>query len=172
MPACYSDAVSLVALSTGKLFSGGLDLGSMRTYTAEQANAFVANVIRLFGRLLGFNCPTLCLVRGAAYAGGCMLAFSFDEIHCYETGTFCCNEVEMGLPLPPGMNAVVQRRMHHPRDVRDMVLYAKKFSAEEGLKIGFVDSIIKENPLTTMHKIAEARAAYSAHRDNFKKLKE
>lgn len=144
----------------------------MTALEREDSNFFVLEVIRLFGRFLAFDCPTICLVRGAAYAGGCMLAFSHDEIHCYQTATFCCNEVELGLPLPPGMNAVVQRRMHHPRDVRDMVLYAKKFSAEEGIKVGFVDSIIKDNPLESIHKIAQARAPFSQNRSNFKKLKE
>lgn len=75
------------------------------------------------------NCPTMCLVKGAAFAGGCMFAFSHDEIHVYEDAVFCCNEVEIGLPLPPGMNAVIKRRMDNLKEYRDMVLYARKFKA-------------------------------------------
>jgi enoyl-CoA hydratase/carnithine racemase len=72
------DAISLVSVSTGKLFSGGLDLSFVSSLEPEDSSFFVLEVIRLFGRLLAFNCPTLCLVKGAAYAGGCMLAFSHD----------------------------------------------------------------------------------------------
>lgn len=43
------------------------------------------------------------------------------------------------------MSAVIRRRMDSLKDYRDMVIYAKKFKAEEGLKKGFVDSIILNN---------------------------
>ena len=48
--------------------------------------------------------------------------------------------------IPPGMAAVIKRKLH-PKDYRDMSLYAKRFSAEEGVKGGFVDGIFQENPL-------------------------
>jgi enoyl-CoA hydratase/carnithine racemase len=67
-----------VAVSGGKLFSGGLDLSFMTSLAPEDGSFFVLEVIQLYGRLLAFNCPTFCLVKGAAFAGGCMLAFCFD----------------------------------------------------------------------------------------------
>jgi enoyl-CoA hydratase/carnithine racemase len=72
------DAVSLVTISTSKLFSGGLDLSFIKAIEPEDFQFFVLEVARLFGRLLAFNCPTLCLVKGAAYAAGCIFAFSHD----------------------------------------------------------------------------------------------
>jgi enoyl-CoA hydratase/carnithine racemase len=65
----------------------------MQSLHRQDASFFVLEVIRLYGRLLGFNCPTICLVKGAAYAGGCMLAFAHDQLYVFENGTFCCNEV-------------------------------------------------------------------------------
>lgn len=65
-------------MSGGKLFSGGLDLSFMTSLAPEDGSFFVLEVIQLYGRLLAFNCPTFCLVKGAAFAGGCMLAFCFD----------------------------------------------------------------------------------------------
>lgn len=60
------------------MFSGGLDINYMSKMSSEDGQYFVLELIKLFGRILSFNCPTMCLVKGAAFAGGCMLAFSHD----------------------------------------------------------------------------------------------
>lgn len=90
----------------------------------------------------------------------------------FQNASFCCNEVELGVPLPPGMNAVIQRKINHQKDFRDIVLYAKKFSAEDGVKAGFVDNIIQDKPLETIHELAEQKSSFAIRRSNFKKLRE
>ncbi len=45
-------------------------------------------------------------------------------------GVLCMSEVELGLPLPPGMNAVVQGKTGNSREFRDLVLMAKKYNGE------------------------------------------
>ena len=112
-----------------KIFSAGLDLKYVTTFThKEQFRYFVLEFIGLFGRLAVINVPTIAVVKGAAIAGGCMLAFAHDFIYVVEKATLACNEVDIGLPLPPGMNAVIKRKHSNPLSFRDMTLFGKKFS--------------------------------------------
>jgi len=41
-----------------------------------------------------------------------------------------CNEVDIGLPLPPGMFAVIKKKHTNYQSLRDMCLMGKKFTAE------------------------------------------
>lgn len=82
----------------------------------------------MFGRLAVLNIPTIAVVKGAAIAGGCMFSFAHDLIYVVEKGAFACNEVDIGLPLPPGMNGIIKRKHSNPISFRDMTLFGKKFS--------------------------------------------
>lgn len=77
--------------------------------TKPDIHNFLLEVIRLFGRMTAFPMPTVAILNGHAFAGGCMFALSHDyRIMNSKRGFVCMNEVELGFPLPPGMNAVCQ----------------------------------------------------------------
>jgi enoyl-CoA hydratase/carnithine racemase len=82
----------------------------------------------MFGRVTMLNIPTIAVVKGACIAGGCMLTFSHDLIYVVDKAVFACNEVDIGLPLPPGMNAVIKRKHTNSITFRDMTLFGKKFT--------------------------------------------
>lgn len=82
----------------------------------------------MFGRLAVINVPTIAVVKGAAIAGGCMLSFAHDYIYVIGKATFACNQVDIGLPLPPGMNAVIKRKHSNYQSFRDMTLFGRKFT--------------------------------------------
>jgi enoyl-CoA hydratase/carnithine racemase len=114
-----------------KMFSTGIDLNFITTLNQHETYNFIGELIRLFGRLLAFSLPTIALINGHAIAGGCMLAFAHDyRIMNTDIGRICLNEVELGAPLPPGMNAVVQCKVSPPV-FRDIVVTAKRFDAKE-----------------------------------------
>ena len=50
----------------------------------------------------------------------------------------------MGMPLPPGMFAVIKKRHGSHGTLRDMCIFGKKFKAEEALRVGLIDRILKE----------------------------
>ena len=80
-----------------------------------------------------FPIPTFTIVKGGAVAGGCMFAFAHDFIFAADSAMFACNEVDNGLPLPPGMMAVIKKKHTNHQSLRDMTLFGKKFTAEEAL---------------------------------------
>lgn len=65
--------------------------------------------------------------------------------------------------MPPGMSAVIKRKLL-PKDFRDMTLYAKRFSAEDGVKGGFVDGILKEKSIESLFAIAKERSKYGSNK--------
>jgi len=61
-----------------KFFSTGIDLNFMMKLHPADTYSFVLELIRLFGRMLALSVPTIAMINGHAYAGGCMFSFSHD----------------------------------------------------------------------------------------------
>lgn len=75
-------------------------------------------------------------------------------------GFACVNELEFGVPLKAAMSSIFRLKLP-PATYRDLVLEAKRFSGEEGVKAGLVDrtggldqalELIKERKLTNKAK--------------------
>jgi enoyl-CoA hydratase/carnithine racemase len=63
------------------------------------------------GRLLCFPVPTIAAINGHAFAGGFMLAFAHDyRIMRTDRGFLCLPEIDLGMGLLPGMNAIIRYR--------------------------------------------------------------
>jgi enoyl-CoA hydratase len=76
--------------------------------THDQTN-FILEFMRLLGRMLRLNVPTIAMLNGHAIAGGCMLALSCDwrtSRSESEKVKMALTEIEIAMYLPPGMNAV------------------------------------------------------------------
>lgn len=71
-----------------------------------------------------------------------MFAFAHDYIYVADSAIFACNQVDIGLPLPPGMLAVIKKKHRDYKTLRQMCLFGKKFTSEEALKEGMIDGII------------------------------
>ena len=105
--------LALVVTGTGKFFSNGLDLDWMGA-NRDESPAMLAEVHRLFGRLLTFPAFTVAAVNGHAFAGGAMLTCGFDmRLMRADRGYWCLPEVDLGLPLTDPMFAVVSARLPH-----------------------------------------------------------
>ena len=153
-----------------KLFSGGLDLKVMiQGVEHVEVRHLITEFIALLGRMSIVNVPTIAVVHGAAIAGGCMFSFGHDFIYVVERGIFHCNEVELGMPLPPGMFGTIARKHATPNGLRDMAVFGRKFSEKDGLKAGFVDEVVKN--LQEVADKASELASFGRNRANFRKLK-
>jgi enoyl-CoA hydratase/carnithine racemase len=106
---------ALVTTGHGKFYSNGLDLVWMRGQEAPALAAFVAAFQRLLARVLAFPLPTVAALGGHAFAGGAMLALAHDfRLMRADRGFFCFPEVDLGLPLAPGMTALLRARLPQP----------------------------------------------------------
>lgn len=135
---------ALVLTGTGKFFSNGLDLEYMGANPAE-AEAVLARVHALLGRLLGLDVPTVAAINGHAFAAGAMLALSCDVVVMRgDRGYFCLPEADLGLPFTPGMNALITARLSPPVAHRAMVT-GHRFTGTEALAAGIATELAGED---------------------------
>lgn len=135
---------ALVLTGSGKFFSNGLDLEYMGAHP-DEAEAILTRVHALFGRVLGLDVPTVAAVNGHAFAGGAMLALSFDlSVMRADRGYFCLPEADLGLPFTPGMNALLTARLSPPTAHRAMTT-GHRFTGTEALAAGIVTELAPED---------------------------
>ena len=132
----------------------------------------ILEFINLLGRVSLLPFPTVCLVRGGAVAGGCMLAFAHDYIYVGGKGKFSTKEAELQMFFPPGMLAIVKKKHMNPQVARDMILYSKEYQAEEALKLHLIDGIWKEEEaLEKTHEKASDLSDFGQNKDNMRRIK-
>src|ERR1017187_9640538 len=87
---------ALVTTGEGKFYSNGVDLDWLAT-RGENAAAFLDDVHRLLGRILGFPAITVAALNGHAFAAGAMFASAHDFIVMrQDRGYWCLPEVDLG----------------------------------------------------------------------------
>src|SRR4051794_16068975 len=137
---------ALVTTGEGKFYSNGLDLDWLMA-GGDTTGTFIDEVHRMLGRVLGLNVVTVAAVNGHAFAGGAMLASAHDFIVMRaDRGYWCLPEVDLGLPLTPGMHAVVAA--HVPaHTLAEAALTGRRYSGPEALAAGIVDDVASDDKL-------------------------
>ena len=133
------EPTALVLTGDGKFFSNGLDLAWMSGEGRDRAGEVLSGMLGIFARLLGSPIATVAALNGHAFAGGAMLALACDfRVMRTDRGFFCIPEIDLGLPLHPGMAALIQARL--PKlTAHEAIVTGKRYGAEEALARGIVD---------------------------------
>ncbi|OEH73882.1 enoyl- hydratase isomerase family [Cyclospora cayetanensis] len=119
----------------GKFFSNGLNIDMLMAKPKELIGSFQ----RLLSRLLSFPVPVVAAVNGHAFGGGAMIALVCDfRVMSKSRGFLCMNEVDIGLPLTPGMCAVAKSKLDRSLWT-PTILGAKRWGGEECLRNRIVD---------------------------------
>jgi enoyl-CoA hydratase/carnithine racemase len=145
-----------------KFYSNGLDLAWLSGDGASEGGGFVSAVLRLLGRVLIFPVPTVAAVNGHAFAAGGMLALAHDfRVMRADRGFFCLPEVDIQLPLAPGMTALIENRLT-PQSFRDAILTGARIGGADAQQRGIVDEAVAAADVLPR---AIARAAALASKD-------
>lgn len=138
---------ALVTTGAGRFYSNGLDLGWLGEQEAERLGPFLDAVHGLFARLLAFPALTVAAVNGHAFAGGAMLALAHDfRVVRSDRGFFCLPEVDLRLPLQPGMTALIRARL--PRaTAHEAIVTGRRYGGDEAVEAGFADEARPEREL-------------------------
>lgn len=164
------DPVALVTTGEGKFYSNGLDLDWMRQAGGEASAANLARVLRLFARVLASPLATVAAVNGHAFAGGGMLALAHDvRVMRADRGFFCLPEVDLRLPLHPGMTALVKARLPHAT-VHEAVTTGRRYGGVEAVAAGIADEALPEAEVLP-RALALASARAGKHRETVAALK-
>jgi enoyl-CoA hydratase/carnithine racemase len=147
---------------TEKFFSNGLDLTWLAGDGQSEGAAFVGDVMRFLGRLMALPVPTVAAINGHAFAAGAMMALAHDfRIMRADRGFLCLNEIDIHIPLAPGMAALVKNRLA-VATLRDMVLTGARIGGEDARARGIVDEAVAASEVVPR---AIARAAALADKD-------
>jgi enoyl-CoA hydratase/carnithine racemase len=145
-----------------KFYSNGLDLGWLMGEGKDEWKNFIPQVLKFLGRLMAFSVPTVAAMNGHAFAAGAMLALAHDyRVMRADRGFFCLPEVDIKIPLAPGMNALIKSRLSAVV-FRDAVLTGRRIGGVEAKELAIVDDAV---PLDQVLPKAIERASSLASKD-------
>ncbi len=132
-----------------KFFSNGLDLEWLMAHAAdlEAVAGYLGLCNTLFRRWTLFPKPTVAALNGHTFAAGLFMAAHMDFRFMREDrGWICLPEVDIDIPLLPGMIAICQAVMP-PQGFRQLYFTGERFGGPQALEIGFADRIFPEERL-------------------------
>jgi len=157
-----SGPAALVTTGEGKFYSNGLDLTWLSGDGQSEGGAFISAVLKFLGRVMGFTMPTVAAINGHAFAAGAMLALAHDyRMMRADRGFICLPEIDIKLPLAPGMTALIKNRMP-PNSFRDAILTGARIGGSDAHTRGIVDAAAADTEVLPQ---AIARAAALADKD-------
>src|SRR5271155_5923714 len=142
-----SGAQGLVTTGGAKFYSNGLDLDWLTAH-GDQTAWDVGRVQSMLARFLTLPVPTAAAVVGHAFGAGAMLALAHDfRVMRSDRGFFCFPEVDIRIPFPPGMAALIQAKLTPPAAVASMTT-GRRFGGGDAERLGLVDAIAAEGAVT------------------------
>lgn len=130
------DASVLVIDHEGKAFSAGVDI---KDHTADKVDVMIGVLHRMFRLLGALETPTLAVVGGAAYGGGCELAAFCDMVVASERAKFGVPEIKVGV-FPPIAAAVFPHLIGRNRAL-ELILTGEVVGAEEAKQMGLINRV-------------------------------
>jgi enoyl-CoA hydratase/carnithine racemase len=163
---------ALVTTGAGKFYSNGLDVAGLARLGGEAVRAFLADLDRIFARLLTLPVASVAAINGHAFAAGGMLALAHDfRVMRADRGFFCLPEVDMAMrqPLEPGMYAVIGAAL--PRPVfHEALITGRRYGGLEAAGRGIVNEAVAEAEVLP-RAVEIARGLSGKDRETLRQLK-
>lgn len=120
-----------------RAFSAGVDV---KDHTREKVPAMLDLMHGVIRKLLATSQPTLAVVDGFCFGGGCELASSCDLVLASEESVFATPEITVGC-YPPVALARFSSQVGYHR-AAEMILTGRRFSAREAVAMGLVNRAV------------------------------
>ncbi len=134
---------AVVIRGAGRHFQAGADidwLARAAHYPPEQAFAASMATTRTLQRLNELPKPTIAVVHGACFGGGCGIVCCVDVALATEAAQFGLTEVRVGVaPTPISTHMVHAMGLRH---TRRYALTGERFDAAEARRIGLVHEVV------------------------------
>lgn len=151
------DAGALVTTNEGRYFSNGLDLQWISQNPEDHLSTIRIKFENMLAAFMRVKVPTIAAICGHAAAGGFILALAHDyRFMRGDRSVLYMSELDIGMKLPRSLLAVIQSKLS-PGTLRDVVLGARKFSAQMALESGIADSVFADSPQTLEAAVGEAQ---------------
>jgi enoyl-CoA hydratase/carnithine racemase len=133
------DVRVIVVRGAGTAFCSGMDLNELSRRQAEADPE--TGVTAVLQRIERSRHPTIAMVHGDAFAGGCELALHCDLRVAAESARFAMPLARLGIvvPFPLGQKLV---EIVGPAAAREILLIARPFDARRAFEIGMVHRVV------------------------------
>lgn len=139
---------AVVIRGAGRHFAAGADinwLAEVAEYPPDRAYEASLLTTRAMAALNEFPCPTIAVVQGAAFGGGCGIVCCADVALATPDALFGLTEVRVGVaPTPISTHMVHAMGLRH---TRRYALTGERFDAAEALRIGLVHEVVAPEEL-------------------------
>jgi enoyl-CoA hydratase len=142
-----SDIIVVVFIGSGeKAFSVGADLKERKNLTDEQVKRNLYKINEVFNAIDQLPQPTIAAMNGFAFGGGMELALACDiRIAAQEA---VMGLTETGLAIIPGAGGTQRLpRLIGQAKALELILTARRFTAEEALTYGVVTKVVSRKDL-------------------------
>ena len=149
---------ALVTTGRAKFYSNGFALE--RLIEEGTLGEVIPDALRLFARFLRLPVYSVAALNGHVFAAGAMLAMAHDaRVMRADRGYWCLPEADMGVPLAPGMTALVAAKLP-VATAHAAIMTARRWGGDEAVIAGIVDEAVPEDRvLERAVELAAARAA-------------
>jgi len=140
-----NDTSVLVVAITGvgdRAFSAGVDV---RDHMPEKVSSTLSVFNKVFYTLESLDKPTIAVVNGVAFGGGCELAMACDMIIASESAQFGQPEIKVGT-IPPVAVALLPKLVGRKKAF-ELVLTGDAITAVEAKQIGLVNRVVPQEKL-------------------------
>jgi len=145
----HTDKPVLIINGEAKSFSQGYDLDFLGSL-GDNYSGFIDESMQLLARLVQYPVPSMAMINGHAFGFGAMLAVACD-FRCMrdDRGYFCLPEIDLGMPLQPGMNALLKHKLAEPA-YREALLTGKRYGGAQAVARGLVDFCANNDELPAL----------------------
>lgn len=144
------DDVKVVILrsSAPRAFAAGADISEFPIVhaTAESAGAYHDKIRTAYDAIASLNKPTIAMIRGVCFGGGCAIALNCDLRYADTTARFCIPPARLGIAYSLSETKRLADLIG-PSRAKEMLMGAKVIEAPEALAIGLATRLFEPDAL-------------------------
>lgn len=129
-----------------KAFSAGADLKERKTLSERKVRRNVFKIRDVFNAVEDLPQPTIAAINGFALGGGFELALACDFRYAVPEAKLGLTEVSWAI-IPGAGGTQRLPRLINPSKAKELILTAKRISAEEALQLGILNDVVERADL-------------------------
>ncbi|PVA05522.1 3-hydroxyacyl-CoA dehydrogenase NAD-binding domain-containing protein [Thalassorhabdomicrobium marinisediminis] len=140
-----ADLPKAVVIRSGKVagFAAGADITGFEKMSSTGATEMLQEAHRVLDRLEALDCPTICVVHGAALGAGFEIALACDYRIATPGASFGLPEVQLG--LHPGLGGTFRLpALIGPTEAMTLMLTGKTAHTKRAKSLGIADLVVEE----------------------------
>ena len=138
--------VLIITGSGERAFCAGADLKERLTMSEDEVRSFLSTIRRLFVKIEELPLPVIAAINGVSLGGGTELALACDLRVASTSASMGLTETRLAI-IPGAGGTQRLPRLVGTALAKELIFTGRKLTAQEGLSIGLVNRIVKNDEL-------------------------